>query len=48
MDLAKCHYIVIEGPIGAGKTSLARSLAHHLNADLLLDVLRRATTSSPA
>ena len=37
MDLAKCHYIVIEGPIGAGKTSLAKSLAHHLNADALLE-----------
>src|SRR3977135_830093 len=37
MDLAKCHYIVIEGPIGAGKTSLAKSLARHLNADALLE-----------
>src|SRR2546429_7227675 len=37
MDLAKCHYVVIEGPIGAGKTSLAKSLAHHLNADALLE-----------
>jgi deoxyguanosine kinase len=37
MDLAKCHYIVIEGPIGAGKTSLAKSLAHHLGADALLE-----------
>src|ERR1700737_3202913 len=37
MDLAKCHYIVIEGPIGAGKTSLAKSLAHHLGADVLLE-----------
>ena len=25
MDLEKCRYIVVEGPIGAGKTSLARA-----------------------
>jgi len=31
------RYIVIEGPIGAGKTSLARRLAKHLNAELLLE-----------
>ena len=30
MDLATCRYVVVEGPIGAGKTSLARQLAHHL------------------
>ena len=27
MDIARCRYIVVEGPIGAGKTSLARQLA---------------------
>src|SRR5512141_2144904 len=37
MDLAACRYIVIEGPIGAGKTSLARELAHRLHADELLE-----------
>jgi len=31
------RYIVIEGPIGAGKTSLARRLARHLNSELLLE-----------
>jgi deoxyadenosine/deoxycytidine kinase len=31
------RYIVIEGPIGVGKTSLARKLAETLSADLLLE-----------
>ncbi|MDD4882209.1 MAG: deoxynucleoside kinase, partial [Gallionellaceae bacterium] len=30
------RHIAIEGPIGVGKTSLARRLAAHLNAELLL------------
>lgn len=38
MDIANCHYIVVEGPIGAGKTSLARELALHLRADVLLEM----------
>jgi deoxyguanosine kinase len=33
----KFRYLVIEGPIGAGKTSLARRLAARLSADLLLE-----------
>ena len=37
MDLERCHYIVVEGPIGAGKTSLARQLAEHLDAEMLLE-----------
>ena len=37
MDIAQCRYIVVEGPIGAGKTSLARQLADHINADMLLE-----------
>jgi deoxyadenosine/deoxycytidine kinase len=37
MDVATCNYIVVEGPIGAGKTSLARELALHLSADTLLE-----------
>ncbi len=31
------RYIVIEGPIGVGKTSLARKLAESLSAELLLE-----------
>ncbi len=37
MDLERCRYIVVEGPIGAGKTSLARQLAEHLHAEMLLE-----------
>ncbi len=31
------HYLVIEGNIGAGKTTLATMLAHELNAKLILE-----------
>ena len=37
MDLARCRYVVVEGPIGAGKTSLARQIAEHLDAEMLLE-----------
>jgi deoxyadenosine/deoxycytidine kinase len=37
MELAKCRYVVVEGPIGAGKTSLAQGLARRLDADALLE-----------
>lgn len=37
MPLARYRYIVVEGPIGAGKTSLARRLAGDMEADLLLE-----------
>jgi deoxyguanosine kinase len=33
----KYQYIVIEGPIGAGKTSLAAKLAQHYSAHTLLE-----------
>lgn len=35
--LDKAHYIVVEGPIGAGKTSLARRLAAHLQSETLFE-----------
>jgi deoxyadenosine/deoxycytidine kinase len=38
MDLERCRYVVVEGPIGAGKTSLARAIAQHLRADALLEL----------
>lgn len=37
MDLNRCRYIVVEGPIGAGKTSLARQLAEHLDGEMMLE-----------
>jgi len=33
----KYRYIAVEGPIGAGKTSLARKLAEHNGAELVLE-----------
>lgn len=37
MVLEKYRYIVVEGPIGVGKTSLAQRLADHLGAGTLLE-----------
>jgi deoxyguanosine kinase len=37
MELAACRYIAVEGPIGAGKTSLAKQLAHHLGGETMLE-----------
>ncbi|MBN9125305.1 MAG: deoxynucleoside kinase [Nitrosospira sp. 56-18] len=37
MKLEDCRYVVIEGPIGAGKTSLARRMAVHLSGQTLLE-----------
>jgi len=35
--LDKARYIVVEGPIGAGKTSLARRLADRLQAEAVFE-----------
>lgn len=37
MDLNHYKYIVIEGPIGVGKTTLTRKLAEHLGAQSVLE-----------
>src|SRR5258708_21003982 len=37
MEIEKCRYAVVEGPIGAGKPSLARQLASHLAGEALLE-----------
>ncbi|WP_034295368.1 deoxynucleoside kinase [Herbaspirillum sp. RV1423] len=37
MGLDRYKYIVIEGPIGVGKTTLARKLAQHLGAQTVLE-----------
>ena len=37
MSLNRYRYVVIEGPIGAGKTSLTHKLAERLSADTLLE-----------
>jgi deoxyguanosine kinase len=37
MPLAKYRHIVVEGPIGVGKTSLSRRLADRLGSNLLLE-----------
>jgi len=37
MSLDRYRYIVVEGPIGAGKTSLTHKLAERMDADTLLE-----------
>jgi deoxyadenosine/deoxycytidine kinase len=37
VTLEEYRYIVVEGPIGVGKTSLARRIAGHLGSELLLE-----------
>lgn len=37
MNLEQCRHVVVEGPIGVGKSTLARRLAGHLGADLVLE-----------
>lgn len=37
IDIDSLRYIVVEGPIGVGKTSLARRLAATLNCELVLE-----------
>jgi len=37
MNSSRPDFIVVEGPIGVGKTSLAKRLAHSFDSDLLLE-----------
>jgi len=37
MDPERIRFLVVEGPIGAGKTSLARRLAEHFGAEVMLE-----------
>src|SRR2546429_764433 len=37
VELDRCRYIVVEGPIGAGKTTLARELAIKLHGETLFE-----------
>ena len=37
MTLDNYRYITVEGPIGVGKTSLAKQLGNHLGGTLLLE-----------
>jgi deoxyadenosine/deoxycytidine kinase len=37
MQIESCRYIVVEGPIGAGKTTLAREIAQKLAAETLFE-----------
>jgi len=37
MAASRHRYVVVEGPIGVGKSSLARLLAEHIGADTLLE-----------
>ena len=37
IDITSHRYIVVEGPIGVGKTSLAKRLAATLNCELVLE-----------
>lgn len=36
-EISPHHYIVVEGPIGVGKTSLVKRIAHYLGNDVLLE-----------
>ena len=40
-------YIVVEGPIGAGKTSLSRMLSEELQARLVLEVVEENPFLAP-
>ena len=41
MTLSRYRYVVVEGPIGAGKTSLTYKLAERLDADARVEELAR-------
>jgi deoxyadenosine/deoxycytidine kinase len=47
MKLDRAWYVAIEGPIGVGKTSLARLLSEYLNGDILLDLENDSGEDNP-
>ena len=46
-ELPPQRYIVVEGPIGVGKTSLAKRLAGTLEAEMVLEQIHTSGAAAP-